>query len=1083
MAKTGPAEQLAQGPTQGAAPASSAHALAAGGRRDPDTYAAALQANPSAVREIMAFLHQTFGSAFVRTVMALVAPDRAANDGAAHGPMRVTVNGLNVRSTPDRTGNDNVVGLLHHHAIVDASGRQGDWVRIEHGGKHAFVFGEYVEPAARPAPAAHAEHSPSPAVGHAEHAPSPAVGHAERAPAHPPAAPVKPDVRAHAPDPAHVAAPAAAEHAAHAENKAAAPKEVKEAKKARPHGFTKYGGGTVRAALTRLANAGKLSITGNQIAQLDALAQVETGGQVSGVDTTDDMVVSIGFHQVVLGHKSIEAVMQKAPAAFAKHGLELDMSATYKVKGWSNPHQIKGAADVEDLRGHDWGDRFYAASLEDDVIVAIAQFALDEARAVETITTASGGTGDYFADDTARAWILEVHNNRPAYTAEAVRRAVEAGAKSAKNRDQFLDILSAAIVDTYGEREAMLFYQREKARPANQHITAEKDAELREHAKTTYGRIGRTKGTHIVTKISRHLDVPRLDAPTVAAGKSPAPAAPASSAPIAEHATASPAHHDAPAPAHHDAAAPAHGAPAQAHHDAPSPAQAHHDAPTPSHGAPAHGAPAQTPHNAPAPAHHDAPASGHEDDSSLAQHASPAPAHRDAPAPTHAAPAPAPKPAPVAAGHATDGAASSRGTDPALAAHPAQSPAVAGASRTPGEHEFETANHNIIARTTTEEATVLNNLRKEPRRFDPAWLLTAQTNLGVVDATGAMNTETLRAMRARSGNARLDAHAIMTDAGFLAQLAPGEPFFAGSETGAHAHKAPSPGATSNKDRTVQELGYADFNDYRAQWGNDNVRFMGHDFGSPAHPYLRARLKVAEAYLHQRIKGPGGEKLDDQHIARQLGWNTSGKETFGNASYHHAAANPYTHQHAMGLAIDIQPAQNVYLFESASGWMTYFEKLSVYAHKMFGGEILHPATLLEWSKQMSTEELYQKVQSGSDSFSRLLAYSRQLNKNERDPDLLAKIAAMGYKAQEARTVAHQIALADEDFHLQEGRRNASGVMNMNQEMLIALRDVAGLAWGGAEIAAGENGDMMHFDCRLTDFGSSMYHAGYRHKPSH
>ncbi len=55
------------------------------------------------------------------------------------------------------------------------------------------------------------------------------------------------------------------------------------------------------------------------------------------------------------------------------------------------------------------------------------------------------------------------------------------------------------------------------------------------------------------------------------------------------------------------------------------------------------------------------------------------------------------------------------------------------------------------------------------------------------------------------------------------------------------------------------------------------------------------------------------------------------------------------------------------------------------------------------------------------------------------------------------------------------------MNLNEEMVIALRDVAGLAWGGAEIAPAENGDMMHFDCRTTAFGNSVYEAGRKHKP--
>lgn len=43
-------------------------------------------------------------------------------------------------------------------------------------------------------------------------------------------------------------------------------------------------------------------------------------------------------------------------------------------------------------------------------------------------------------------------------------------------------------------------------------------------------------------------------------------------------------------------------------------------------------------------------------------------------------------------------------------------------------------------------------------------------------------------------------------------------------------------------------------------------------------------------------------------------------------------------------------------------------------------------------------------------------------------------------------------------------------------MIALRDVAGLAWGGTEMSMIENGDFMHFDCRLTDFGHSVYRAG-------
>jgi hypothetical protein len=68
------------------------------------------------------------------------------------------------------------------------------------------------------------------------------------------------------------------------------------------------------------------------------------------------------------------------------------------------------------------------------------------------------------------------------------------------------------------------------------------------------------------------------------------------------------------------------------------------------------------------------------------------------------------------------------------------------------------------------------------------------------------------------------------------------------------------------------------------------------------------------------------------------------------------------------------------------------------------------------------------------------------------------------------------VADCNFHLQQGRKDAKQATNLTQELLIALRDVAGLAWGGTEMSMIENGDFMHFDCRLTDFGQSVYLAG-------
>jgi hypothetical protein len=62
----------------------------------------------------------------------------------------------------------------------------------------------------------------------------------------------------------------------------------------------------------------------------------------------------------------------------------------------------------------------------------------------------------------------------------------------------------------------------------------------------------------------------------------------------------------------------------------------------------------------------------------------------------------------------------------------------------------------------------------------------------------------------------------------------------------------------------------------------------------------------------------------------------------------------------------------------------------------------------------------------------------------------------------------------------GRAHAQAPTNLTQEMVIALRDVAGLAWGGTEMISIENGDFMHFDCRLTDFGHAVHEAGRKHR---
>ncbi|MEZ4359872.1 MAG: hypothetical protein R3B48_06800 [Kofleriaceae bacterium] len=308
-------------------------------------------------------------------------------------------------------------------------------------------------------------------------------------------------------------------------------------------GFSKYGGGSVRERLTELARAGQVRLSGEQVAVIAAMAEVETGGQIACVQTYDDQVMSIGFKQVVLGHGSLEKIIEKAPAGFAKHGIVLDHSRTYVKDGWSKqPHQVAGCEDVEELRTPAWAIKFYYASMEPDVVAAIAELALSDLREVErTIEASEGDAGhDFFNDVVSKAWLLEVYNNRPAFTAKAT--ALAAG-KPAANREAFLDVLAESIIETYKVEEPLLAYRKAKRSYKKKHggkdLPSEADAELLVKMKEEYTPIGERKGTNIVTKIPRTLTAAHVGAAAASSGGA-ASAGASSGAPPAARVTSGP---------------------------------------------------------------------------------------------------------------------------------------------------------------------------------------------------------------------------------------------------------------------------------------------------------------------------------------------------------------------------------------------------------------------------------------------------------------------------------------------------------------------------------------------------------------
>src|SRR5690606_28424357 len=79
-------------------------------------------------------------------------------------PVTITASKLRVRSAPDTSSSDNIIGRFERGQRVNVRGREGEWLMVEFQGVDGYIHGGYVEPAeaSRPAP------SPAPAAERAQ---------------------------------------------------------------------------------------------------------------------------------------------------------------------------------------------------------------------------------------------------------------------------------------------------------------------------------------------------------------------------------------------------------------------------------------------------------------------------------------------------------------------------------------------------------------------------------------------------------------------------------------------------------------------------------------------------------------------------------------------------------------------------------------------------------------------------------------------------------------------------------------------------------------------------------------------------
>ncbi len=247
--------------------------------------------------------------------------------------------------------------------------------------------------------------------------------------------------------------------------------------------------------LLRLRDAGTLGLTDEQIRIICGVSLVESSGRVNTINTYDSDYLSMGFVQFTLKGK-LQTLIQSAPVAFARYGIELEWDDTKKWAG--GIRAIKGIENADDIRKNPlWIARFYEAGLDDDIIVAQAkQFINNDIHELLNTEFPKWGIDKndaFFKDVITLMVIAEIKNNRPNYTGTVVRLARDEKTKNSRmTLTEFHEVLKLKTGDVYDWCNTT----RKGGAPSNVLCPLTTG-----QVNDGYGKTGRQKGEGITTKI------------------------------------------------------------------------------------------------------------------------------------------------------------------------------------------------------------------------------------------------------------------------------------------------------------------------------------------------------------------------------------------------------------------------------------------------------------------------------------------------------------------------------------------------------------------------------------------------------
>ncbi len=229
----------------------------------------------------------------------------------------------------------------------------------------------------------------------------------------------------------------------------------------------------------------------------------------------------------------------------------------------------------------------------------------------------------------------------------------------------------------------------------------------------------------------------------------------------------------------------------------------------------------------------------------------------------------------------------------------------------------------------------------------------------------------------------------------------------------------------------------------ANWWNSfvNPSFLGVGFKRPIHVYFARKLRQAERWLLTQRRFAGSTPVE---LASLLAINESHAGGRGKANSKSI--------HTLGLGIDIKYVGNPHVgdYRDKPNGAAFFSATMRTAATRISGARLSGTTFPQYLDSLGIDT----ARTTGDVYDELLARDQDLRRYLALPEARKALATLRGGVFQGEGVS---------------RDPLNGFLNLDRDLVIALREQACLIWGAVDLGAGASGDIMHFDCRLDDLG--------------